>query len=136
MSKIIESLKYLIAIFQVRTNYLKYFYAVILYRFKRKNKFPKAVLKLKGTTFLTRENSMDIAHLSNLYEPQTTKFLLKTKINNFIDVGAHVGRFSIILAKKGTNVISIEPSKENFNQLTKNIKNDILSTLKCGVSIS
>ena len=96
--------------------------AVFLYRLKRKVQFPKASLKLKGAKFITRENSMDIAHLSNLYEGETANLLLKLKPKTFIDVGTHVGRFSIILAKQGSRVISIEPSKDNFKQLTTNIK--------------
>jgi len=122
MSKSIESLKYFTAMFQIRTNYLKYIRAVFLYRLKRKVEFPEARLKLKGAKFLTRKNSMDIAHLSNFYERETTNLLLRLNPKTFIDVGAHIGRFSIILAKKGSNVISIEPSKENFERLNKNIK--------------
>ena len=122
MSKLAESLKYFTVLFQIRTNYFRYIKAVFLYRLKRKVQFPKAMLKLKGAKFVTRENSMDIAHLSNLYEGETTNLLLNLKPKTFIDVGTHVGRFSIILANRDSKVISIEPSKENFKQLTTNIK--------------
>lgn len=122
MSGFVEALKYFTALFQIKTNYFRYIRAVFLYRLKRKAEFPKAILSLEGAKFITRENSMDIAHLSNLYEKETTKFLLNLNPEVFIDVGAHVGRFSIILAKRGTKVMSIEPSKSNFNQLIKNIK--------------
>ncbi len=117
-----ESLKYFTVLFQMRTNYLKYLRAVLLYRLSRKVEFPKAILKLQGARFLTRENSMDIAHLSNLYESKTTKLLLNSRPKTFIDVGTHIGRFSILLANRGAKVISIEPSKDNFKQLNKNIR--------------
>ena len=111
---------------------------MFLYRLKRKTKFPKAKLMLKGAKFLTRKDSMDIAHLSNLYEKNTTNLLLELNPRTFIDVGAHVGRFSIILAKQGSRVISIEPSKENFNRLNKNIKlnklQDKIKTFNFGCS--
>lgn len=122
MSKFKESLKYFTALFQIRNNYLRYLRAIFLYRLKRKVFFPASKLKLKGALFLTRENSMDIPHLSNQYEEETTNLLLKLNPKTFLDVGTHIGRFSIILAKKGSNVISIEPSKENLKQLNKNIK--------------
>lgn len=122
MSKFIESLKYFTVLSQIRTNYVKYVWAVFLYRLKRKVVFPEAKVTLKDSRFLTRKNSMDIAHLSNLYEKDTTNFLMSLNPRIFIDVGAHVGRFSIISANKGSKVISIEPSKDNFIHLIKNIQ--------------
>jgi len=117
-----EQLKYFTALFQIRDNYLKYLRAVILYRLKRKVVFPETRIKLYNSKFKTRKNSMDIAHLSNFYERATTKLLLKLNPKVFVDVGAHVGRYSIILAKNGSRVVSIEPSKDNFRQLTENIQ--------------
>ena len=131
MSRFRESLKYFTVIFQIKTNYFKYLKAVLLYRLKREVKFPKSTLTLKDAKFLTREDSMDIAHLSNLYEEDTTSLLLRLSPKVFVDVGAHVGRFSIILAKKGSRVISIEPSKENFGQLLKNVRmNNLQNKIK------
>ena len=90
-----------------------------MYRLKRIVEFPEAKLTLKGAKFLTRGNSMDIPHLSNQYEEETTNLLLSLKPKIFVDVGTHVGRFSILLSKRGSKVISIEPSKENLAQLNK-----------------
>ncbi len=122
LNKFYESLKYFTVLFQIKTDYFKYTRAVFLYKLKRKAEFPKAIVKLKGARFITRKNSMDIAHLSNFYERETTNLLLKLKPKTFIDVGTHIGRFSIILSNKGSKVISIEPSKDNLKQLNKNIK--------------
>ena len=135
MSKLFESLKYFTVMFQIRTNYFKYIRAVFLYRLKRNVEFPRAILKLKNAKFITRENSMDIAHLSNFYERETTNLLLRLNPKTFIDVGAHIGRFSIILAKQGSKVISIEPSKDNFEQLNKNIELNNLHGKINGINI-
>jgi FkbM family methyltransferase len=116
-----ESLKYFTVLFQMKTNYFEYLKAVIKYKQKRVVIFPAAKINLASAKFITRPNSMDIAHLSNFYERRTTKLLLKLNPLTFIDIGTHIGRFSIILAKKGSNVLSIEASKENFRQLEKNI---------------
>ena len=131
MSKFTESWKYLTALFQIKENYLKYITAVFLYRLKRKIRFPKSLIRLKSAKFITRENSMDIAHLSNFYERDTTNLLLRLKPKVFVDVGAHIGRFSIILANQGSKVISVEPSKENLRQLNKNIRlNNLQNEIK------
>ncbi len=131
MPKILESLKYFTALFQIRDNYLKYIKAVFLYRLKRKIEFPQTRIILKGAKFVTRKNSMDIAHLSNLYEKETTNLLLNLNPRTFIDVGAHIGRFSIILANKGSKVIAIEPSRKNFQAIKKNIKlNNLKNKIK------
>ena len=122
MTKIDESLKYFTVLFQIRTDYFQYIKAVLLYRLRRKVEFPKAVVRLKGAKFIAREKSMDIAHLSNFYERKTTNLLLKLKPKILVDVGAHIGRFSIILAKRGSKVISIEPNKYTLEQLKKNVK--------------
>lgn len=117
-----ESFKYFSVLFHMRTNFIQYLKAVISYRLKRKVEFPKAIVKLEGVKFIARENSMDIAHLSDFYERKTTKLLSRIKPGIFIDVGTHIGRYSIILAKRKWKVISIEPSNENFEQLERNIK--------------
>lgn len=122
MSKLFESLKYLTVLFQLESNHLEYIKSTLAYRIRRKIKFPRVLVRLKGSVFETRKNSLDIAHISNLYEKETTKFLLKLKPKKFVDVGTHIGRFSILMGANGSEVISIEPSKRNFNQLNKNVK--------------
>jgi len=39
----------------------------------------------------------------------------------FLDVGAHIGKYSIYFGRKGISVIAIEPSKLNFDFLVSNI---------------
>lgn len=119
--KLAESLKYFIVLFQMKANYIKYLKSVIKYKASQKVEFPRSVIRLGKNRFLTRKKSMDIAHLSYLYERETTKFLQELNPNVFIDVGAHIGRFSILLANRNSKVVSLEPSKENYKQLVENI---------------
>jgi len=126
-NKLIGPLKYFTVLFQLRANYLDYLKAIFIYRFRKEVRFPAARVSLKKVKFLTRKNSMDIAHLSNLYEYETTKFILHLKPKIFVDVGAHIGRFSLILAKRGSKVFAYEPEKGNYNRLIKNIKLNQLS---------
>ena len=133
-----ESFKYLTAIFQIENNRLRYLWAIINYRLFRKNLFPSTKVKLFGHKFLARSNGTDIAILSNFYERETTKLFIKSHDKKiFLDVGAHIGRYSILAASKFKKVIAIEPSESNFYLLKKNIKNNNLmhkiTPLKIGI---
>jgi len=79
------------------------------------------IAKLYGYKFECRKNTTDILHIID-FEPETTEFLLNQKGKVFIDVGAHIGRYSIILSKNFEKVIAIEAEPYNYSQLVKNIK--------------
>ena len=65
-------------------------------------------------------------------------FLLKLAPKQFIDVGAHVGRYSVLLAQSGTRVIAFEPNGGNYQLLQENIRlnqlADKITALKLGCS--
>jgi FkbM family methyltransferase len=68
-----------------------------------------------------------IEEISNLYEIYGEKKQEKIKFKQIsgviIDIGAHIGIFSIKFAKKyKEEVYAIEPEKENFEKLKTNIK--------------
>ena len=48
-----------------------------------------------------------------------SKNIKKENMDYFVDVGAHMGFYSINLAKDKINIIAFEPIKENFIQLKK-----------------
>jgi len=99
MGRLLESLKYLTILFQIREKRIKYIKSVFDYRFSKHPKkitFPGMSVKLYDVELIARENTQDSAFLSILYERELTKYLLKNKPNYFVDVGAHIGRFSIL----------------------------------------
>jgi len=61
-----------------------------------------------------------------MIHPKTEKWAWKyinvPKEGVFVDVGSHIGKFTVPIAKMGANVISIEPHPGNFKMLVKNIK--------------
>ena len=59
-----------------------------------------------------------------------SKNIKKENMDYFIDVGAHMGFYSINLAKEKINIISFEPIKENFIQLKKNIQINNMKNIK------
>jgi FkbM family methyltransferase len=61
--------------------------------------------------------------VSEFYEKELHPYL-NLKAGVFVDVGAHIGKYTVALGKKIGNrgkVISIEPETENFNLLKKNV---------------
>ena len=60
------------------------------------------------------------------HEPFLLNYLNVTPDDVFIDVGAHIGRYSIRLSKNCKKVIAIEPNPDNQKRLAKNMQlNDI-----------
>ena len=68
------------------------------------------------------------------YEKKRMKQLLQfsKEINSefFIDIGANIGFYSILLSKHFKQTYSFEPNKRNFQVLTKNIKTNNLNNIK------
>jgi len=87
---------------------------------------PQTYIRLHGSLFKIRRNSDDIIFLQPFHEPLTTHKLIESIENGiFIDIGAHVGRYSIIIANKldgKGRVIAVEPERNNFVALLENIK--------------
>ena len=57
------------------------------------------------------------------FEPLTHEFLVKNAKESdvFLDIGAHIGMYSIRLAQKVSKVIALEPEPKNYSFLYKNI---------------
>jgi len=104
---------------------VKNWYVPLLYYTKVQK--GKKIIKFKnGTKCIIRDKSDSIAFFEN--------FFLKTNIPTkefeindndvIIDVGAHIGCFTIEAAKKATKgkIIALEPSKKSYNILKENIK--------------
>ena len=84
--------------------------------------------------FIYKKNDVVSKHIANYgsWELKSTKSLLsslsyyskKTNISNnkiyFLDIGANIGWYSLILANNGYNVLSFEPSKINYYIFLKN----------------
>jgi len=76
--------------------------------------------------FYIREKSHDLHIVSGSYEFKVRKLIEKLAREGkiIIDIGAHIGKYSIIASKINPNakIYAIEPEKDNFNLLNKNIK--------------
>ena len=76
-------------------------------------------------------------YLSNgkLYEPETSQFVEKVLKGGdcFVDIGAHIGYFSLLAAKivgDHGSVLSFEPERKNYDQLKQHIAMNDLTNIK------
>jgi len=97
-----------------------------------------------GIKYITRKNSNDPIIINEiwLYESYTPEFLKDFDINKndvVLDIGAHIGIFSIFAAKKAKNgkIYSFEPLKNNYILLKKNLKiNGIKNVIPINKAVS
>lgn len=75
---------------------------------------------------------LDSAYIVNpAYEDELKDYLNPERGETLIDVGAHIGKYTIYFAKKGVKVIAVEPSPDFFNVLQKNVQiNGLESNIK------
>lgn len=91
------------------------------------------IVKTSYGRFYCRRREGDFA----IVEPNHEKgiqniFLQHKKINVFVDVGAHIGKYSIMMASlnKKAKIIAIEPDPRNFKALNYNVKINHLKNVK------
>jgi len=117
----------------VQKEKLKYlFYRLIEPFILKKNIFSMGCTLMKSTIvdngyglFLCRKKLIDLHIVSGSYEFQTRKVFEKLAKTSkiVVDVGAHIGKYTILASKINPNaeVFPIEVDKDNFSILNKNI---------------
>ena len=63
----------------------------------------------------------DIPKVLGIHEPETSRWFRPSHGQTVIDVGAHVGRYSLLAAKCGARVIALEPDERNYRMLCANL---------------
>jgi FkbM family methyltransferase len=85
--------------------------------------------------YLNLKNPIDREiYLKNNYEKKQIAFLTKVIIENniriFLDIGAHMGFYSVNMSKHSLKTHSFEPVKTNFEQIKKNILLNKIENIK------
>ncbi len=75
-----------------------------------------------GIMAYVRPQTEDLVTLSGSGEPQTIKWFRVAPGDTVVDVGAHVGRYSLIAARSASRVIAMEPIHSSFSMLRENVK--------------
>jgi len=79
----------------------------------------------------------NLAIIAGVHEPKTTTWFHVSQGETVVDVGAHIGRYTLIAAKTASRVISIEPEPTNFSLLQDNIKlNNFTNVIALQVALS
>lgn len=110
--------------------YFHYFFK--LFNVKNPVSFPEAKFNFQNIILNTRKNTIDFWACLESYEPDLTYFLmnvLKDSKGTFIDVGGHIGRFTVLTAKNDWRVITFEPVKSNYEMILKNLEENNCSDL-------
>jgi len=103
----------------------------------------EVIVKNKNVSFiLNLMNPIDREiYLKGSYEKEQINFLSeqikKNNINFFLDIGAHMGFYSINISKNNISTYSFEPVKKNFEQLKKNkILNNVDNIFLYNIALS
>ena len=81
--------------------------------------------------YLDDKDSMFLAR-DGIFHPIETKLIKNMVKSNHtvLDIGAHIGYFTIIMAKQAKQVYAFEPEQRNFHTLQKNVNLNELSNVK------
>ena len=77
---------------------------------------------IDGIEFEVRPRTNDLDLVSPKHEPATTKWFKVQTDEVVVDVGAHIGRYTLMAAANDARVIAIEPDPSNFRLLERNVK--------------
>jgi FkbM family methyltransferase len=78
-------------------------------------------VRLDGTRFEVRPRTNDLDLISPKHEPVTTEWFQVAQDDIVVDVGAHIGRYTLMAAASAARVIAIEPEPSNFVLLERNV---------------
>ncbi len=139
MKLTVGKLKIIIKVIKLFKNW--WMYPIVYLKLTKK---PTVIFETKeGVKILIRVNSTDIMALTHVWLiEEYSKYNFKIeKMDTIIDVGAHIGLFSLHASQisKNGKIYAFEPIKENYNILKSNIQLNNFSNIKaenCAISNS
>jgi FkbM family methyltransferase len=91
------------------------------YNIGRRKKDGFTLLKFKGNQFFARPNGYDVSALLEVCFFGVYKKALINKGDIVVDIGAHIGAYSVLASKKGAKVIAYEAAHDNYQILIRNL---------------
>lgn len=112
----------------------RYIFISIKYILLHKTTSRTRIYKSSLGKFISRKGTLDFQFANYAYEWGVKKFVYQhlNEFNVFLDIGANIGTYSILLAKNGLHGYAFEPIKSNRNALRINL---ILNNLEDNVKL-
>lgn len=113
--------------------------ASIKYMINKTSHSSDRIIRTSVGTFFCRKNTNDFQFANYYYEWGVKKYLLdhRNEYSLFIDGGACVGEYSVLMAKHDLRCFAFEPIKDTFGVLLKNLElNDLklkVKAIPCGL---
>ncbi len=79
-------------------------------------------VQVSGIRAYVRPGTADLGLLAASLEPKAAEWFQVKGGEVVVDVGAHIGRYSLVAARLASRVVAIEPEPSNFEMLEANIK--------------
>ncbi len=107
----------------IRHRQFRFIITAIKYELTGKTSYSNKLYKSDLGEFYTRKGTLDFQFANWAYEWNVKKFMLEHYKNYdvFIDVGANIGTYSILMAQKGKKVVAFEPVPDNFRAFHINL---------------
>jgi FkbM family methyltransferase len=74
-----------------------------------------------GIQIHIRPRTTDLGMVASHYEPQVADWFRVEPGDTVVDVGAHIGRYTLVAAKRAARVVAVEPDPSNLLILRENI---------------
>jgi len=74
-----------------------------------------------GILYYARARTDDLGYVAANTKPHTRRWFRPRRGDVVVDVGAHIGRFSLAAARAGASVVAVEPNPETFRVLAANV---------------
>lgn len=87
-------------------------------------------LKNKLGVFYCGRSILTVYIANEAYEKELLNHFM-VEGGTFVDVGAHIGRYSVMTGRAGVDVIAIEPESTNYGLLAHNIRLNRLANVRC-----
>ena len=82
----------------------------------------KLTVTIGGVHANVRPGTTDLAILATAHEPRTSSWFQVKPGDVVVDVGAHIGRYTLMAARYASRVVAVEPEPSNYSALLSNIR--------------
>jgi FkbM family methyltransferase len=79
------------------------------------------MVSMNGISANVRPRTSDLGAFAAVLEPETAAWFQVGTGDTVVDVGAHIGRYSLLAARRASRVIAVEPEPSNYAMLKQNV---------------